>query len=342
MIRLAATCIALALAAAPIASAGDATDHATPGGWFYTQTGLGDGTGYAVTDREDVRMWTFLQDQGGVTALGYPVSQRWRDGPFTYQAFQKAVLQWLPGRGMAFVNIYDRLHAGGLDEWLQTAKNVPPPQQFPEDADQPFGVVMDNHLRLLEPNDAIRERWEGNSNWLNAYGLPVAYKDTGELRVLRAQRAVFQQWMIPTSFTSIGGVVISNGGDHFKQAGQIPEFATYPWLENATEGLTITAFQYDAPGDDRDNLANEFFTLRNDGPPLELTDWQVADQSSHVFTFPTFTLQTGASVTVSTGIGTNDETHLYWGLRSPVWNDTGDTLVLSDPNGRRVIQVAYG
>ncbi len=200
-------------------------DAEIPNGRFFMQTGDGSTTGFAVTD-DDLEFWSLFQRAGGTSQLGYPISRRWVDGPFTYQAFQKAIVQWQPGAGFFFVNVYDRLSALGLDAWLDTAKLVPRPQDFPKDAGQPFSIVKQNHLVLLDLNPAIRARWYDNSNWLNAYGLPVAYEDRGDVRVLRAQRAVLQQWMIPTDFAAVGGVVLSNAGDHFKQAGQIPVAAT--------------------------------------------------------------------------------------------------------------------
>ena len=110
---------------------------------------------------------------------------------------------------------------------------TPKPQAFPENAGQPFEVAKQNHLRLLDKNSAIKTKWYTNNNWLNAYGLPVAYEDRGDVRVLRAQRAVFQQWMIATAWSSPGEVVISNGGDVYKEAGLISNHAKSP--HRATE-----------------------------------------------------------------------------------------------------------
>ena len=241
-VRWAVLALLLTLALLPVSvsaeAAGPGPDYPVENGWFFTQTGGGDGKGYAVTDNDGIGMWTRFQQVGGVGWLGYPVSQRWVEGAFTYQAFQKAILQHQPGRGIFYVNIHDRLHNLGQDEWLLTAKNVPPPREFPEDEGQPFSVVVANHLKLLESNQEIKAKWYANSDWLNAYGLPVAFEEFDGLIVVRAQRAVFQQWLIPTSFTTVGGVVISNGGDHYKQADQIPAF--YVTSQTLAEALGQT------------------------------------------------------------------------------------------------------
>ena len=216
------------IALTPMRAGAETGNFAIPEGWFFTETGGGGTLGYAVTDGGGIPFWTFFDETGSIRQHGYPVSQRWTEGVFTYQAFQKSVLQWQPDRGMAYRNIYDRLSSAGSDPWLDTNKNIPAPWDFPQDSGQPFDVVVQNHLALLELNPAIKTRWFENSDWFDAYGLPVAYEDREGVRVLRGQRAVFQQWMIPTSFTSVGGIVISNGGDHFKEAGHVPSGAAAP------------------------------------------------------------------------------------------------------------------
>ena len=49
--------------------------------------------GYVVTNADGVPMWDFVRDREAL-AIGYPISQRWTEGPFTLQAFQKVILQW--------------------------------------------------------------------------------------------------------------------------------------------------------------------------------------------------------------------------------------------------------
>ena len=65
--------------------------------------------GFAVTNAYDVPLWDFVKARD-LDALGYPVSRRWTDGPFTLQAFQKVILQWHPGkRQMNYFNTLDAL-----------------------------------------------------------------------------------------------------------------------------------------------------------------------------------------------------------------------------------------
>jgi hypothetical protein len=44
-----------------------------------------------------------------------------------------------------------------------------------------------------------------------------------------------------------------------------------------------------------------------------LTGWTVRDLANHVYTFTSFKLAPGQSVTLHTGKGTNTSSYLYWG-----------------------------
>jgi micrococcal nuclease len=99
----------------------------------------------------------------------------------------------------------------------------------------------------------------------------------------------------------------------------------------------------DAPGDDRENLNGETVRIRNEGStPLDLSGWTVRDEADHVYTFPEgTTLAPGATLTLHTGSGTDGDGDRYWGRSSPVWNNDGDTAVVSDAGGRVVARQRY-
>src|SRR6516225_8021267 len=85
------------------ALADNAADYAISGGWFFTQTGGGNGNGFAVRDAgtdangNAIKFWSEFQRLGGVATLDYPVAEPYvgSDG-FNYQAFQRGILQWRP------------------------------------------------------------------------------------------------------------------------------------------------------------------------------------------------------------------------------------------------------
>ncbi|MCY4111240.1 MAG: hypothetical protein OXF96_04785, partial [Chloroflexi bacterium] len=104
--------VAGALTTAPPVGALDCVGALVDDGCLFTVTG-GDtrdpNDGYAVTNADGVPLWDFVQERD-LQAIGYPISQRWVDGPFTLQAFQKVILQWDPGKQrMNYYNTLDVL-----------------------------------------------------------------------------------------------------------------------------------------------------------------------------------------------------------------------------------------
>ena len=128
------------------------------GGCLFTATGgdtpSRDDDGYAVTNAGGVPMWDFVRDKN-LQALGYPVSGRWIEGPFTLQAFQKVILQWdSVNRRMNWFNTLDALANRYSHIELP---NVPRHQILAADQGvTDFGVIVQNHLALLDANPKIK------------------------------------------------------------------------------------------------------------------------------------------------------------------------------------------
>ncbi|MFC4359096.1 lamin tail domain-containing protein [Halobium salinum] len=96
-------------------------------------------------------------------------------------------------------------------------------------------------------------------------------------------------------------------------------------------------------GDDRERLTEETVTLRNAGDaPVDLSGWTLRDEAGHEYRFPDGTvLAPGTTVTVHTGSGTDTDSELYWDADGPVWNNDGDTVVLINADGDRVLTERY-
>jgi hypothetical protein len=106
--------------------------------------------------------------------------------------------------------------------------------------------------------------------------------------------------------------------------------------------VSIGTINYDAAGNDGDNLNDEYVVFENTGgAAADMTDWTVSDEAGKTYTFGSFTLEAGSSVTLHTGSGTDTSTDLYWGYGSPVWNNDGDTVTLTDDTGTVVAQQTY-
>lgn len=111
---------------------------------------------------------------------------------------------------------------------------------------------------------------------------------------------------------------------------------------SATSGAeaVIDAIRFDADGDDNQNLNDEWVRIANRGDSaVDLAGWVLKDTSaSHRYAFPSgFALESGASVTVRTGCGTDTATDLHWcNEGAAVWNNSGDVAFLLDPSGNIV------
>lgn len=122
------------------------------------------------------------------------------------------------------------------------------------------------------------------------------------------------------------------------------------WAEDACgeavpSDVQIVHVEYDAPGDDNSNLNGEWVDISNqDEVPVDLTGWVLKDESAtHRFSFPgRFTLAPGSMARVHTGCGDDSAESLYWCVTgSAVWNNSGDTAFLLDPDGNIVFSFAY-
>lgn len=132
-------------------------------------------------------------------------------------------------------------------------------------------------------------------------------------------------------------------------------------VEENAGALVLDQVHPDAPGNDHDNLAEEWIAFKNDGTgTLHLGGWTVHDaaadegrvtEGDHTFVVPEgFQLAPGATVTVHTGAApdtgdefeeTDEERHLFWGKHRAIWNNEGDVIVVEDDSGHPVLADRY-
>lgn len=114
----------------------------------------------------------------------------------------------------------------------------------------------------------------------------------------------------------------------------------------AAGSVQFTRIQYDSPGTDNGSntsLNGEWVKLTNKTrSTMSLKGWTVRDASNTVYTFGTFSLGAGKSITVRTGRGSNGSTYRYWGRRSYVWNNGGDTATLRTSAGKTIDSCRWG
>jgi micrococcal nuclease len=104
------------------------------------------------------------------------------------------------------------------------------------------------------------------------------------------------------------------------------------WAQSGTP-LRITAL----------DPVNEWVELVNEGDqPIDLSGYTLKDEANHIYTFDDFYLEPNRSVRLYTSNGRDTDSKLYWGLGiDTVWNNSGDTAYLRDPNGSLVDLYTY-
>src|SRR5919201_249229 len=174
-----ALAVLLAVRAGPTAAEQLDFDLPDGSGHFYRQangqSGAGE-AGFALTNADGIPFWDEYRRLGGPQALGYPVSRRFVWDGFTVQGLQKAVFQWRPEtRTVAFVNVLDRLHELGRDEWLGAARQTPPPSDWAADRGRGWDEVVSRHVALLEASPAIQQRYRAAPASIDPWGMPASY-----------------------------------------------------------------------------------------------------------------------------------------------------------------------
>jgi len=110
---------------------------------------------------------------------------------------------------------------------------------------------------------------------------------------------------------------------------------------SASAAVYISSVNFDASGNDHNNLNGEWVKITNSGSnSVVMTSWSLSDDGNkHVYRFPSFSLSSGSTVTVFTGSGTNTADKLYMRFSRAVWNNDGDTATLKDSHGNVIDQL---
>ncbi|WP_227357164.1 lamin tail domain-containing protein [Haladaptatus salinisoli] len=107
--------------------------------------------------------------------------------------------------------------------------------------------------------------------------------------------------------------------------------------------LAVARIHADADGNDHDNLNGEYVVFENTGDSeLDLSGWTISDAADRTYRVPSgATLAPGETVTLYTGGGSDSESELYWGSESAVWNNGGDTIIVTNADGTVVLRKEY-
>jgi len=108
--------------------------------------------------------------------------------------------------------------------------------------------------------------------------------------------------------------------------------------------LRIGGLAYDPPGEDGNDLDNEWIEIVNESyATVNVSGWTVRDESSsNRFSIPTGTsLNPGSTLRIITGCGDDTATDLHWCSDLAVWSNGGDTVIIQDQLGNVVERWPY-
>lgn len=209
--------------------------------------------------------------------------------------------------------------------------------------DNPYGHPHEETLHLLKENGVTVYRTDRDGTILvRSDGLSYSVKtETGSPDIFATAthtNATQSPTPVPVILPTIPGCapvpIPSFTLPSFAENWTVPTMPAVPQIGNASS-ISISTIQFDAPGDDEQNLNGEWVRLTNRGEgPVLLSGWTLSDRTgSHPYLFPAFVLMPGSSVTVYSGTGTMNDTALFMGLDSPLWGNAGDEAILKDGSG---------
>lgn len=214
-------------------------------------------------------------------------------------------------------------HASGANTWNASTR-----ERFANDLGDPRSLVAVTASTNRSKSDRDPSTWQpayGKCRYIAEW---VAVKVRWSLAVNEAERRAIVSRInaCPTKTITVTRARI------YKDTATTDPGAGTP--DNNSTGLTLTTITYDPPGTDGpDNLNNELVAITNPTTnPINLTGWTLTDAASATYTFTTGTLNPGATIRVHSGTGTTTATDTYAGYGN-VWNNTGDTATLTQPNG---------
>jgi hypothetical protein len=112
--------------------------------------------------------------------------------------------------------------------------------------------------------------------------------------------------------------------------------------EQPSIAIDLAASMFNPP--ESDNPIDEYVCLVSleDEDTVNLTAWSLSGVNGPSYSFPSFSLGSRGSVRIHSGEGRNTETDLYWGRRSAVWRNEGETVRLLGADGNEISMESYG
>jgi len=110
----------------------------------------------------------------------------------------------------------------------------------------------------------------------------------------------------------------------------------------AHRNAEIAEISFDPPGRDEEDLNGEWVKIvSTTDAPIDMAGFTLSDYAGHEYKFGELLLPGRSAVTVFTGSGTDTPSSLYWGSKTPIWNNRGDTVYLRDADSELVDVYSY-
>ncbi len=113
------------------------------------------------------------------------------------------------------------------------------------------------------------------------------------------------------------------------------------WAQTSGCPIEIMSIHPDAAGNDNYNLNDEWIEFRA-LVAGSLIGYSVEDEAGHTYFFPDRVFAAGDVFKLRTGTGTDTQTDLFWNASgSAIWNNSGDTIKILDPQGHVLLTRTY-
>lgn len=106
--------------------------------------------------------------------------------------------------------------------------------------------------------------------------------------------------------------------------------------------ISISEFNWDAKGNDIENLNDEYISLVNNcSAAADMIKWTLKNSGTKIYKFGKSFLAPNQSVKIHSGCGADTKKDLFWCSKKPVWNNNGDAAYLRDAEGLLVLSESY-
>jgi micrococcal nuclease len=116
----------------------------------------------------------------------------------------------------------------------------------------------------------------------------------------------------------------------------------YTGAGNADKNSLDIFLNYDAEGNDTENINGEFVKITNNlNFDINIDGWTVKDGATNIYEFKNYILGKGDFLILYSGCGNDNSSCFYWNSNKPVWNNQSDSLYLRDKEGYLVSVYNY-